>query len=354
MHHPEPTWPDTTRRGSDFSELYRRVAAAGLLKRRPVYYTALITGTLAAAALGTAVFLRLGSSWWQLAVAALMGIVFGQIGLVAHEIAHRAVFPTRRTSDLAGILLGNLGLGMSYGWWTSDHTHHHANPNRERHDPAADALFFARTPRQAAATRGLTRFLARHQRALFFPVLTLQGIGLGIIGFLTIVRRRVKHPVVEGALLALHYGLYGAALLLVLTPVQALCFFLLHEAVLGVYLGCLFAPNHKGMPMIEEDAPRLDFLRRQVLPSRNIPGGPALTWLFGGLNYQIEHHLFPYLPRPALRPASVIVREYCRELGIPYHGAGLRASFAEVLRDLRSISDTLGEAGSTPTAGTRK
>ena len=74
-------------------------------------------------------------------------------------------------------------------------------------------------------------------------------------------------------------------------------------AVFGLYMGASFAPNHKGMPIIPADV-KLDFFTKQVRTSRNISGGWWATALMGGLNYQIEHHLFPSMPRPHLRAGA--------------------------------------------------
>jgi len=57
---------------------------------------------------------------------------------------------------------------MSYGWWQSDHNHHHVKPNREEHDPAATAILYVRTTDQAKRTMGIGRFMARHQAGLSF------------------------------------------------------------------------------------------------------------------------------------------------------------------------------------------
>jgi fatty acid desaturase len=97
------------------------------------------------------------------------------------------------------------------------------------------------------------------------------------------------------------------------------------------------------MPMIEEGT-RLDFLRRQVLTSRNVRGGAFIDAFMGGLNYQIEHHLFPSMPTPALARAQVITERYCAELGVPYHQTGLLASHREALRHLRSVGEPLRDA----------
>ncbi|MEV7598055.1 acyl-CoA desaturase [Kitasatospora sp. NPDC089797] len=326
----------TTRHG-DFAELRRRVTEAGLLRRRPLYYTCRAGALLAALALVLAWFTALGASWWQLGLAPVLALVLGQLALLGHDVAHHAVFSGRRATDLAGILLGNLVVGMSYGWWVSDHNRHHAHPNREGRDPAADAILFVRTAEQARRTRGLRRTIARYQAELFFPLLSLQALGLVAATTVTLVRGRLRHPVLERTLAALHYLLAAGLLLAVLTPLQALAFALVCGAVLGVYLGCIFAPNHKGMPLTGPDEETADYLRRQVLPSRNLRAGRFTHAVFGGLGYQIEHHLFPAMPVVALRPASRIVRGYCAELGLAYTEAGLVDSFREILRDLRAV-----------------
>jgi hypothetical protein len=89
----------------------------------------------------------------------------------------------------------------------------------------------------------------------------------------------------------------------VLSPLQALVFVVVHQGLFGLYLGCSFAPNHKGMPTLS-DADQLDFLRRQVPTSRNVAGSRLVDWGLGGLNYQIEHHLFPNMPGPTCATPS--------------------------------------------------
>ncbi|MFJ8053548.1 fatty acid desaturase family protein [Streptomyces luteogriseus] len=327
-------------RGSDFSELSRRIAEAGLLRRRPFYYT--VRFGLVALALSGCVgaFLTLGDSWGQLFVAVALAVVFGQLGLAAHDLAHQQVFSRRRPSEAGGLLVADLLLGMSYGWWMNKHTRHHANPNHEGKDPdvSPDILVWSR--RQARKARGLPRFVGKHQAALFFPLLTLEGLNLSFSSFRALKSPSVKKPALECTLLVAHFVLYFGGLFAVLSPAKALLFLAVHQGLFGIYLGSVFAPNHKGMPMIEEGT-RLDFLRRQVLTSRNVRGGALVDAFMGGLNYQIEHHLFPSMPTPALARAQVITERYCAELGVPYHRTGLIASHREALRHLRSVGEPL-------------
>ncbi|HEX5595765.1 MAG TPA: acyl-CoA desaturase [Micromonosporaceae bacterium] len=344
--------PELRRSGSDFAELSQRVAGAGLLDRRPGYYLGRITGVGALLVGAWAAFFAIGDSWWQLLVAALLAAVFAQIALVAHDLAHRQVFRTRLPSELSGLLAGNLALGMSYGWWMEKHTRHHANPNHEELDPdvAPDILVWSAD--QARASRGLPRFVGRWQAYLFLPLLTLEGFNMHVASVRALFRPRLRHRRLEATLLLAHFGGYLAALFLVLPPGKALLFLAVHQGLFGVYLGCTFAPNHKGMPTLT-GADRPDYLRRQVLTSRNIRGGRLIDVALGGLNYQIEHHLFPNMPTPNLRRAQPMVQAYCAELGISYYQTGLLASYAQVLRHLHAVGAPLRERSILPSAGSR-
>lgn len=331
-------------KGSDFSELSRRISEAGLLHRRPLYYTVRFTAVGLALAGGVAAFLVIGDAWSQLLVAAALAVVSGQLGLAAHDLAHRQVFSRRRPSETGGLVVANVLLGMSYGWWMNKHTRHHANPNHENKDPdvAPDIIVWSR--RQARQAKGPARFIGKHQAALFFPLLTLEGLNLSFSSFRALRSPSMKRPVLEGTLLVAHFAVYFGGIFTLLSPGKALAFVAVHQGLFGLYLGSVFAPNHKGMPMVEEGA-ELDFLRRQVLTSRNVDGGALTDVFMGGLNYQIEHHLFPSMPTPALAEAQVITERYCAELGIPYCRSGLVASHRTALRHLREVGAPLRKAG---------
>ena len=321
---------ERTSTGSDFAELHRRINAAGLLERRPGYYAVRLGLVAAAYVTGWVAFVLIGASWWTLLVAVFLAIVFAQVALAAHDLAHRQVFRTNRPSARAGLVAGNLGIGMSYGYWMTKHTKHHANPNHDDLDPdvGPGVLVWSR---EAARGRG---FLTRYQAFFFLPLLPLLGISLKRDSIQALRDGTVKQRRLEGALLAAHLVGYAAALLLVLTPLQALAFVVVHQALFGSYLGLTFAPNHKGMPHPDGTE---DFLRKQVLTSRNVRGGWLVDAALGGLNHQIEHHLFPAMPTPHLRKAQPIVQAYCAELGVPYEITGLRDSYAQALRHLHDV-----------------
>ena len=318
--------------GSDFAELSRRINAAGLLRRRPAYYAVRLSLVSLALVAGWTAFFLVGSSWWTLAVAAFLAVVFAQVALVAHDLAHRQVFRTNRPSARAGLIAGNLAIGMSYGYWMDKHTKHHANPNHDDLDPDVGPGVLVWNRENA---RG---FIAKYQAYLFFPLLTLLGVSLKKDSIRALRDGTVKRRGLEGTLLGLHLIGYAAALFLVLTPLQALAFLVVHQALFGVYLGLTFAPNHKGMPHPDGTE---DYLRKQVLTSRNVRGGRLVDAALGGLNYQIEHHLFPAMPTPNLRRAQPVVQRFCAEIGVPYEITGLADSYRQALRHLHEVGAEL-------------
>ncbi|WP_204945080.1 fatty acid desaturase family protein [Micromonospora luteifusca] len=323
-------------RGSEYADLSRLVRGAGLLDRRPRYYAARVTLVLVCLGAVGVIFVRLGPSWWQTATAAALAVLFAQLAFLGHDAGHRQIFRTRRANDVVGLVCGNLLTGISYGWWVDKHNRHHAHPNTEGRDPDILVVPLSFTPAQAATQRGLRALFVRHQAALFFPVLLVEGLHLHGASVRAVVRGGLRHRATEAGLLVLHLAGYLAAVFLVLSVPQAIVFILVNQAVFGLYLGSSFAPNHKGMPILTE-ADDLDYLRRQVLTSRNVRGGRLVDALLGGLNYQIEHHLFPSMPRPNLRDAQPLIRQFCADHGIAYHETTLTQSWAQGLAHLRAV-----------------
>lgn len=276
----DPTTAPSTRRnadgdvrGSDYAALSRRVRQAGLFEPTPGFYIGLSTVLLGLFVAGWTAFALLGDSWYQLLVAAGLAIVGAQIAFLGHDIAHRQVFRSRRAAERAGAL-GSLLIGLTYGWWQDKHTRHHANPNHLDHDPDVGLGVIAWTPEQAEAHRGLGRFLVRWQAYLFFPLLLLEGIHLHISSARAVITDRgIPHRRLEGFFLAVYALVHVGLPFLVLSPLKAVLFVVVLQGVFGLYLGCSFAPNHKGMPLLQPGE-KLDYLRRQVLTARNVYGGP--------------------------------------------------------------------------------
>lgn len=320
-----------------YTEVAETIRQRRLLERTYGFYAWVGVALALAFAACLAGFVLLGSSWFQLLVAGALAVVLTQTAFLAHEAAHRQVLTSGPASDrLARVLACGL-VGISYSWWTSKHNRHHGNPNQLGRDPdiTVDTISFVAD--DAAAARGLRRLVTRRQGWLFFPLLTLEGLNLHRHGLRHLLGRGpVKGRATELALLSVRFVAFWTPVFLLLPLGMAFAFIGVQLAVFGVYMGASFAPNHKGMPVIARDA-RLDFFSKQVRTSRNVSGGWWATLLMGGLNYQVEHHLFPSMPRPHLARARAVVREQCRALDVPYTETSLWRSYRIVVRYLNEV-----------------
>jgi fatty acid desaturase len=324
--------------GSSFTALTRQVHELGLMRRRYGYYWAKLIGAVIVLAVWVTAFVWIGDSWWQLASATVLAVIMTQTAFLGHDAAHRQIFKSGRWNDWISLIVANLLVGLSYGWWQSKHTRHHANPNKDGYDPDIALAAIAFTPDRATRHRSrLMRWVVAHQGWYFFPILLLEGLSLHADGVKRVVGRgRVDRRWVELAFLTVRLGGLVALLLWVLPPEKAVAVLAVQLAVFGLYMGSSFAPNHIGMPLVSPKL-KLDFLRRQVLMSRNITGGPPMSIFMGGLNYQIEHHLFPSMARPHLRKIQPLVAAYCAAEGVPYTQTSLWSAYRSVIGYLNTV-----------------
>jgi len=286
-----------------YSELLGSVREAGLLRPRRAYYARLLAVNTALLLTCLAAFARLGDTWWQLLIAAALGAVFTQFGIVGHDAGHHQVARSRRPNYLLGALCTNLIIGFSFGWWVDKHRRHHAYPNHEGLDLDIGSKAIAFYPAAAAGRRGFALTVCRYQA----PIVAL---ALPLPVFRHADRQhpvRAPRPLLAQARRACRPARelvpVPRVVFAVLSPWRAIGFVLVHQGVMGAYFGVLFAPNHKGMPRTSGAVPA-NFFTRQVTASRNVRHGLIVDTMLGGLNYQTEHHLFPSMPRPSLKKAA--------------------------------------------------
>jgi fatty acid desaturase len=229
-----------------------------------------------------------------------------QVALVGHDAGHLAVFTTRRANARLCRLCWSLVLGINFWYWNDRHTRHHARPNDLARDPDVQWDYGPAFLPLLAFTFRIEgwRFVLRSPRGLQRSA-ELFLLGIGTIAWL------------------LPALVHGWSWLITVFAAQVLA---------GLYLALVVAPNHIGMPTWRSDN-SLTFLEQQVLSSRNVAPSPLCDFLFGGLNYQIEHHLFPMMPRNHFAAAAALVRPFCAERGLPYTELGVLAVFRLVWQE---------------------
>jgi fatty acid desaturase len=332
---------DTVQR--DYAVLKRRIQDAGLMDKRPAFYVFSITTNLVLFFGCLAVLFLVKQVWAQALTAVVLGIISGQLGFQLHDSGHRQMFASNWKNALVGLVTADALLGMSYGWWVQKHNRHHGNPNNVDLDPDIDVGAIAYTHEQALGRRGPGRFLAMYQVYFFFPLTTFLAWSMHVVGATYLIKEESRYRRLELGLLAAHAAIYLGAMLFFLGPWSALMVVLIHKGVGGAYLASVFAPNHKGM-LQTDSSTRLDFVRTQVLTARNIYGHPITDFWYGALNYQIEHHLFPSMPRINVKRAQPIVKQFCAERGIAYYETTFLQSYRELLGFLNEVGEPLRAA----------
>jgi fatty acid desaturase len=344
--------PDGSARGAAlYSNLMTTIREKGLLERRTGFYIAVFLVLTAAFAAAIAGMALLGNSWFQLLIAAGLGLIFTQFAFLAHEAAHRQIFSSGKTNDRWGRFIAVFIVGLSYAWWMNKHTKHHSQPNVVGKDPDIEKDTISFLEEDAAASRGFNRVIARKQGYLFFPLLTLEGLNLHKYTVQTLLGPgKVKGRALELVFFITRMALYLGVVFWLMPVGVAFAFLGVQVAVFGLYMGASFAPNHKGMPILANNS-NVDFLRRQVLTSRNVSGGSWVDYFMGGLNHQVEHHLFPTMPRPHLRHTKKVVQKFCAENNIPYTQTSLVKSYAIVIAYLNRVGLAAKDPFSCPVVG---
>jgi fatty acid desaturase len=322
----------------EFSELCRLVKESRLLQTKSAsrlwFRVAILLLVIALIAAG--MILGRGSVTLQLFDGVLLAFFFMHVSFLMHDVGHRQLFRSSAVSRAIGMLLGDLLVGVSYTWWVDKHNRHHRNPNHVDLDPDVEFAGLAFSREQAMAKRWPWTLSVKYQAFLFVPLLLGEHLHLHLVSAAHVLSGRARAPWTEGLLLACHHIACFAIVFTVLRPLPAIAFLVCGKALGGLYAGLVFAPNHKGMLMIDSGSD-VSLFRRQVLTSRNVRSGPINDFLYGGLNYQIEHHLFPFLRQDQLPAAQAIVKPFCRERGIRYHETGVFRSLKEILQHLHEV-----------------
>lgn len=307
---------------SDYAELAELVEREGLMSGR-ARTRAVGLAVPFATALLIGVLVVVGSTWWQLIVAATFGVAWAQASFLAHDRMHDRASGSRRRRPVSALLLADGLAGISLAWSCERHVRHHAHPRRFGVDPdVPDARLASSRASGGGSGRGSLAVVAA--LLLGSPALHLASVRR-VLG-----RRPLPGRGAEVVLLAIRLAGLPLLLVLVLGPRLAFAFLVVQALVAGPLLVSPGLLAHRGIPTLAGPVV-YDRLRRQVLTTRDVACGPVLAAVLGGAPFAVEHHLFPSMPRENLRRAAPVVAGWCRERGIPHTTVSLAVALALVV-----------------------
>lgn len=359
-----------------YRDLRSKLVMMGMFKSNKLFYLYKCTFNMCMWLAAVAMVAYSDNALMHVTSALLLGLFWQQCGWLAHDFLHHQVFQHRKYGDLVGIFWGDLMQGFSMQWWKNKHNGHHAVPNLHNSsalsqdgDPDIDTMpLLAWSLKQAQSFRELrldgsdspfVRFMIKWQAFTYFPILLLArlswlresaktafGIGASTANAeLEMKTRGLQYPVLEKTGITLHhlwvlalssgFGRFSIA--------YSIGYFFLATCSSGLFLALVFGLGHNGMATYDAST-RPDFWKLQVTTTRNITGGHGIPqcfvdWLCGGLQYQVDHHLFPMMPRHNLAKTHTLIESFCKEWGVQYHEADLVDGTVEVLQHLSKVSD---------------
>lgn len=348
----------------EFERSYRtlrsKLVAMGMFNASPLYYTYKVLSNLALLAIAIYLAVSTDSLLVNMIGAVFLALFWQQCGWLAHDFLHHQVFKNRLYGDIMGLIIGDLFQGFSVQWWKSKHNAHHAVPNLHASvpgacdgDPDIDTMpILAWTLKMAENAKNSSsgRFLIRWQAVFYFPVLLFArlawahqswvfawgGWGQHSVAAAALDKKKMAYPMAERTLLALHY-VWLLAVMSQMPLLNAVCFFVGAQTMCGLFLALVFGLGHNGMAVYPADQ-RPDFWKLQVTTTRNVISNWFVDWFCGGLQYQVDHHLFPMLPRHNLKKVHELVASFCKEQGVTYHETNMWDGTVEVLSHLSQVS----------------
>jgi fatty acid desaturase len=327
---------EITNGAAAYRQLRQSVIQAGLLDRQYVYYLFLTLFVL---------FGFFVSLYYVITVKSILQLIFWsmtigffavQFGGLLHDTGHRSVFKSTKWNDFFGHIFGAL-TAMGYSQWKVKHNAHHAHTNEEDGDPDIELPLLSFSEKRLNEKNKIVRFLVKYQAFLYYPLGSLVVFSTRITTLRYMVRNFKPKMWWEVCLYVISFLGWFVLPFIFFDFTKAFVFIVIANLTAGFYLLNVFAPNHKGMPYIEKGK-KFSFLEQQVMTSRNIFGGALTDFVYMGLNYQIEHHLFPDCPRNKLRHIRPHIMKLSKKLGLEYTEVSIIESNRMILSELHTVS----------------
>jgi delta8-fatty-acid desaturase len=292
---------------------------------------------------------------------ALLGVFWQQMAFIGHDLGHNAITHNRIYDSLIGLFVGNFCTGISIGWWKRSHNVHHIATNSCTYDPdiqhlpvfAVDPVLvttklFSTYANMYLPLSDVAHVLVKYQHWLYYPVMAFARFNLYVQSLLHIFRLSyygsagdlIWRQDLQMASLAGFWTWLLALTLSLPTWESRILFFLPAHVVAGI-LHVQITLSHFPMETytgVTYDDSSNGFLRTQLATTLDVDCSTLMDWFHGGLQFQVEHHLWPRLPRHNLRRVREILESFCKEHELVYNHASFFKANCMVVDTLKETA----------------
>ncbi|KAK7506439.1 hypothetical protein BaRGS_00002551 [Batillaria attramentaria] len=332
----------------DFRELRRKAEDMGWFHASPVFFTLILLHIIALEVGAWLLLYYFGTGWLTLLAASVLLVTAqAQAGWAQHDFGHLSVFNSSRLNHITHIFIINFLKGASSAWWNYRHYQHHAKPNRISMDPDIrmdKVLVLGKVQPVEWGQKKKTGFFGAHfnyQHEYFFfvmPPLLLPLYFNYEIPYFLITRKMWNELFWMGTFFLRYclmfytfFGVWGAV-----------TFYLWIRFLESHWFVWTTQMNH--IPMDVSRDQNEDWVTMQLKATCNVDQSYFNDWFSGHLNFQIEHHLFPTMPRHNLHKVAPLVRSLCKKHGIHYQSKPLFTAFRDIVGSLKDSGELWYEA----------
>ncbi|KXS10027.1 fatty acid/sphingolipid desaturase [Gonapodya prolifera JEL478] len=288
--------------------------------------------------------------------AATTAFMWQQMAFVGHDIGHNAVFHNAKLDYAVGTAFGNPLLGISIGWWKSNHNIHHVVTNSPEHDPDIQHLpFFAVSSRFLtklySSYYGVTwdfpndhfaKLLVSMQHNLYYPILCFARFFLYLQSVKYLLSPWCPYRLWEvGTMIC--FASWQIFLVSHFHSWTGIAIYVFMSHALTMILHLQITLSHFSMPT--QDPPENeDWATKALRTSLDVECPEWLDWFHGGLQFQVEHHLFPRIARHKLRQVRPYVADFAARHGLSLNSQSFYYGNVLLYRNFKEIADQVGFA----------
>jgi fatty acid desaturase len=275
--------------------------------------------------------LSLPEIWGAVGLGLFMTVVFTRSVFVSHDILHRQYFKSKSFSLKVSYPFAAIILSNSPSWWDFKHNVNHHTwcniPQKDEDILAMDGAF-------APGHKGDKTWLRKSKYLVFWGAMFFMYPAFIVQSYSFVIKRKKWG---ELALMLSHWPIIWGPIFYFLPFSEAVIVFLTLNFTLSPWLAFGFITNHLGCEVFEKEVgEKFSWMELQMRTSRSLKGGVFIHWFYGGLNTQIEHHLFPKAPRFNLLKIKKMIKSYAKAHGIKYFETTPLQAYVQINNVLKS------------------